>query len=98
MKTLKQWEAIKDERTLEQFIGIFGRIDELLYHHINNAYTSPRFSCERTLDGVRKIYCQASECETEIDGVRYYSTTMMVDDKCYFLGSMPKFKQAKSNY
>ena len=95
MKTLKQWEK-NEALEWHEFIKPMERIDELLFFHILCGYTASRFDTGYTkIDDADQSFGQASECKTEIEGVRYYATVGSIEGKYYYLGHLPAFKKAK---
>lgn len=97
VKTAIQWEKSEIDEW-DDFFKPGDLIDEQAHDHMHE-YVPVRFTSHRTetkrLPGV--IFTQAGECETEIDGVRYYPTMAYYEDtKTYmYLGVLPAFKKPK---
>lgn len=88
MKTLKQYENTQNPN----FLKPFDEIEETLYHHISHGYVASRFDTGTIGE---KMFSQAGECHSELDGVRYYETVAHFNNKFYYLGNMPAFKKPK---
>lgn len=79
MKTYKQFD--KSEKSFDEFLKPLDRIDWELCEYILCGWVPSNFN-----DGT---WGQNGECCFGKDGINYYSTVLMLDDKYYFMGNCP---------
>lgn len=83
MKTKAQWEETEDLE-LNQYLQPLDEVDEDLYLYmagvVHPQYVSPKF-------------LQVGEADDKINGVYFFTTFMRINDKRYYLGSLPEFKK-----
>jgi len=84
MKKLKQFEK-QEELELKDYLAQPCEIDEEMYNHIICGYVPPSYSDAN-------LY-QAGEAEREERGVYYYMTVSKSNNKYWYLGILPEFKE-----
>lgn len=83
-KTYKKWEK-SNSKDLDEYLGnIPCEIDEELFLYLAEI-TASQYSSEN--------FIQTGEATFEKDDVYHYSTCSHFNDKFYYLGILPEFKQ-----
>lgn len=81
-KTLKGWE--NTDVDIDQYLFPMDQVDEELYLHFGEV-VAPQYSYGS--------FMQVGEASHKIHGVYYYMTFARYNNKYYYLGKLPEFKQ-----
>jgi len=82
IKTLKQFED--QELDLDEFLNPMDEVDEELYLHAGEI-APPQY--------LRGKFVQMCDADDTVNGVYHFMTFTNINNRFYYLGSLPEFKQ-----
>lgn len=89
-KTLKEWE--KSNLSLDKYLTEPCEIDEELSLYLGEI-TIPNYSGGNGLTQCGDAIKEEVAADDDEDYVYYYMTTLEVNNKCFYLGILPEFRQ-----
>ena len=84
IKTYQEWEDKFPDKQLDEYLQPMDEVDEELRNHCGGI-VAPQF-CSRE-------FLQMGEADFEKNGIDYYMTFATINERHYYIGKLPEFKQ-----